>query len=144
MQYFIIIDSEIKEALLASKELEVQLDGDWVYFDFSDGVNGKGLFKVDPNQNSKVQESKFKETSIEANDSFLKYFLGLFTPSLGSKISIYSSVSFMDFCFKLNKLLNEEMTIYDLSRNKYWIWHETDGTDSLTVGSKLKNFLELT
>jgi len=144
MHHFIIIDLEIKQALLASKELERELDGEWVYFDFSDGLNGKGLFKIEHNQDAKVRESKFNSLALEANDDFLKHFLGLFTPSLESEISIHTAQSFKDFCLKINELLNEEKTIFDLSRSKYWIWHEADETESLFIGSGLKNFLELT
>ena len=149
MNHFIILDLGIKAAFETSKNLEKQLNGDWVYFDTSDGETARGLYRIENDQVKKALDSNFNDLLMEAHDSFLNHFLGLFTPTLESQISMYKAKSFKDFCIKLNKLLISNKKIFDASRSKFWIWHEyhkcKEKNDApLTIGDKLKKFLEIT
>ena len=143
MQHFIVLDLEIEKTLQLSKELESKLNGDWVYFDASDGTHGRGLFKLTLEHTGKVQDTNFRAHFLEAHDDFLNHVLGLFTPSTETQVSIHKSTNFKDFCVKLNELLIQEKKIYDLSRKNFWIWHEPLNEKAFILGDKLKCFLEL-
>lgn len=144
MQYFVVLDLKIEETLQISKELEVQIEGDWVYFDASDGVRGKAIFKASRNGSEKIRSSKFAPYFLEAHENFLDHLLGLFTPTTDSNLSVYKLESFTGFCTKLNDLLKQEKKIYDLSRSNFWIWSEGANDEKIVMGDKLKNFLEIT
>ena len=139
MNTLIIIDSEIKAAFKKSLELEKNFKGDWVYFDFSDGKTAKGLFQLSPNED---QNAKHLKNALEIHDDFLDCLLGLFTPSLETEFSLKQNNNFKDFCTSLNDTLLKNDKVYDLSRHSFWIMHSNSGKADITVGDKLKQYLD--
>ena len=134
----LLLNESLETAFATAKKIETAYpEGEWVNFDASSGGQALGLYLT----NSENENSDF--IAIDAHKDFLDHFLGLFTPSLDSKISIYNAKGFTDFCIHLNDCLNKNLKIYDLSRKKLWIWSEKNEKDQpYEIPSKLKNYLD--
>jgi len=121
------IEQHSDDFFKTAKKLENH-DGRWRYFKFASADRVKGVF-----------ETKQKiDGSLRVHPDFFKYFLGLFTPSLKNELCIHQEKTFLDFCTKLNSLLEEKKEVYDLSSVDLWIWAE--GAD-VTVPKQLSDFL---
>jgi hypothetical protein len=144
MRELLVLDLKVEETLKISKEIEDSLAGDWVFFDVTDGTKAFAIFALKENQSAKLQNSVYEKGLLQANDKFLEYLLGLFTPETKTELSVVKHNNFKDFCFDLNNILNNKKRVYDLSRKDLWIWHEPNDNNFLKMGEKLKDFLEIT
>lgn len=137
----LLLNESLETAFATAKKMEnAYPEGEWLNFDASSGGQALGLYLT----NSDEVNSDFSDfITLKAHKEFLKHFLGLFTPSLDSKISIYNAKGFTDFCIHLNDCLNKNLKIYDLSRTKLWIWYEKNEKDQqYEIPKKLKNYLD--
>lgn len=140
MAEMIILESEVNQALKTSAEIENSFSGDWIFFDANDGLNVKAIFQIESAKNDLQLEGT---THIKAHKKFHEHLLGLFKPELKQELSIFKSPNFTDFCIRLNELLEKEIPIYDLSHKNLWIWHGANQNNTITIGKKLKDFLDL-
>lgn len=134
----LLLNESLETAFTTAQKMEKAYpDGEWINFDASSGGQALGLYLT----NSMDEDSEF--IAIEAHKDFIDHFLGLFTPSINSKISIYNAKGFTDFCIYLNDRLKNNLKIYDLSRKKLWIWSEQNEKDHpYEIPNKLKNYLD--
>lgn len=120
-----------KSAFMLEKE---DPKGSWKYFDGSNPEKTIGLFQ----SSKETEDSSFHKKAFTPHPDFFDHLLGQFQPSLGDEFSLFEASSFYDFCVSLNKILNENMKVYDLSVKKQWIWHEGG---EIKVSPKLKGHL---
>ena len=134
----LLLNESLETAFATAKKMEsVYPDGEWLNFDASSGGKALGVYIA----HSETESSEF--IAIDAHKDFLDHFLGLFTPSIESQISIYNAKGFTDFCIHLNDCLHKNLKIYDLSRKKLWIWYEQSEKDQpYEIPNKLKNYLD--
>lgn len=120
-------------------------EGQWRHFKFMDSERVYGLFET--HTADKISDSK----TICPHKDFFTYFLGLFKPETTNSLSIFQTESFTDFCIHLNKILNDNQKVLDLSVAQKWIWHETkkehnpntekSKEEEMLMPKKLKDYL---
>lgn len=119
----------------ALKFEELCPQGEWRYFNFIEKNRVQGLFQTEDCP-AELEIYDF----LKPHEDFFSFFLGLYKPELSESLDVLQFETFSDFCLGLNQALGENKKIFDLSKNKFWIWTE-DRASNLTIPSRLKDYL---
>jgi len=123
----IILRHEASNFFTEAKNIEKKFpDGEWRHFKFSSSKSVLGIYEN-------------TTEGLEIHSDFFKYFYGQFSPEVENEFDVMEYDDFKSFCESLNKLLNEDKKILDLSVDGLWIW--TVDSKELKLSPKLKAYL---